>query len=246
MIENLLGGGGGGGTVDTIQAGTGISVNSTDPANPIVTLGNHDASLITTGTVATARLGTGTANSSTYLRGDQTWASVAAGDTTYALTVLDAENTTQTRDIVSFTIPANSLADGEIISIDTVTDSLNNSGSTASISVRTVVNGTANSSYSTSYSTSALVWQDKQRLNIWRSGSTLFISLPTTWAEPVNDGFTLRVQDSYYASGYATSLTPNFSADITVAIRVQWTVANAATYLRVRNARVVKQSGQYT
>lgn len=38
MIENLFGGGGGGGgTVDTITAGTGISVNSTDPANPIIT-----------------------------------------------------------------------------------------------------------------------------------------------------------------------------------------------------------------
>jgi len=37
MIENLLGGGGGGGTVDTIQAGTGISVDSTNPASPIIT-----------------------------------------------------------------------------------------------------------------------------------------------------------------------------------------------------------------
>jgi len=36
MIENLFGGGGGG-TVDTVVAGTGISVNSTDPANPIIT-----------------------------------------------------------------------------------------------------------------------------------------------------------------------------------------------------------------
>lgn len=37
MIENLFGGGGGGGTVDTVVAGTGISVDSTDPANPIIT-----------------------------------------------------------------------------------------------------------------------------------------------------------------------------------------------------------------
>lgn len=38
MIESIdgAGGGAGGGTVDTIVAGTGISVNSTDPANPIV------------------------------------------------------------------------------------------------------------------------------------------------------------------------------------------------------------------
>lgn len=36
---------------------------------------------ITSGTVGTARLGSGTANSSTYLRGDQTWASISGGVT---------------------------------------------------------------------------------------------------------------------------------------------------------------------
>lgn len=36
----------------------------------------HDAAAITTGTVATARLGTGTADDRHYLRGDQTWAYV--------------------------------------------------------------------------------------------------------------------------------------------------------------------------
>ena len=36
------------------------------------------ANQVTSGTVATARLATGTANSSTYLRGDQTWATLTA------------------------------------------------------------------------------------------------------------------------------------------------------------------------
>lgn len=40
---------------------------------------NHDAGDINAGTVATARLGSGTANSSTYLRGDQTWATPSGG-----------------------------------------------------------------------------------------------------------------------------------------------------------------------
>jgi hypothetical protein len=121
MIESINNNGGGGGGVQTVVAGTGISVDNTDPENPIVTntvtdtddkvrvslndttagylngklvagtgigftennnggnetltvaIGNHDASLITSGTVATARLGTGTANSTTYLAGDQTY-----------------------------------------------------------------------------------------------------------------------------------------------------------------------------
>ena len=49
---------------------------------------NHAAAEITSGTVATARLGSGTANSTTFLRGDQTWATPAGGGT-YGVATID-------------------------------------------------------------------------------------------------------------------------------------------------------------
>jgi hypothetical protein len=69
----------------TITAAGAALLDDADAAAQLATIGaaaashNHAASAINSGTIDTARLGSGTASSGTYLRGDQTWAAVSAG-----------------------------------------------------------------------------------------------------------------------------------------------------------------------
>ena len=81
-------------TTGTVTTGTWSgSFGAVSGAN----LTSLNASNLSSGTVATARLGSGTANNTTYLRGDNTWATVSGGST---ITVADDTTTNATRYIV--------------------------------------------------------------------------------------------------------------------------------------------------
>jgi hypothetical protein len=62
----------------TLGLGTAATTAASDYATAVHT---HAAADITGGTLATARLGSGTANATTFLRGDQTWAAPTASVT---------------------------------------------------------------------------------------------------------------------------------------------------------------------
>jgi hypothetical protein len=81
----------GSGTVTSVSGtGTvsGISLSGTVTTSGNLTLGGTlsvAASDITSGTISTARLASGSATSTTFLRGDQTWASISSSNVTTAL-----------------------------------------------------------------------------------------------------------------------------------------------------------------
>ncbi len=71
-------------TAGTWGSGTQVATFTTDTKGRVTaatntSIDNLNTSVLTAGTVSTARLGSGTANSTTYLRGDQTWQTISGG-----------------------------------------------------------------------------------------------------------------------------------------------------------------------
>ena len=127
-------------------------------------IGADNASNLTTGTVGTARLASGTANSTTYLRGDQTWATVSGG-------------------VTSITA-GNGLSGGTITSSGTIALDYytGTSATNGSYPVGSYIMG--NESFTNTLNSSAAVWLSPSASNITFvnfQGGGNWISVAGTW-----------------------------------------------------------------
>jgi hypothetical protein len=104
----------GGTTLAASLTGTGALTASSFTGNGAA-ISAINASNLSSGTVATARLATGTANASTYLRGDQTWATITAGVTITNDTTTNASYYPVFTTATSGTISAANVSSTELI-----------------------------------------------------------------------------------------------------------------------------------
>lgn len=301
MIENLFGGGGGGG-LQGVTAGTGISVDNTNPDNPIITntslntdevakvssndttagylngkliagsgisltennnggnetlgiaVSNLDASAITTGTIATARLASsGTASSSTYLRGDQTWATISAGPTFYTVTTADAENTTNEITVISFTVPANTWANGQAVILEWQTQLKNETGGSVANNIMRVggtgVTEVSNTSMAFNSTAGYLDPYRFYRLFFIRDGAGMLYPGPSTsstgWASNAFIGTSFISSAAAIDFGNAVTLdtSVDYTVNITMTIKIKLATASANLWMRQRFASAYKIDG---
>lgn len=235
--------------VTSVNGSTGAVSVTTGSIGAATVSHTHAASDITSGVMATARLASsGTADSTTYLRGDQTWASISAGDTTYSVTTQNAENTTNEVTLWSFTVPANSWNLYQIIWVPHYVLAYNNSGSGIILYRKLRIQGADTYNYGSTFNTGTSVIESYTTLMLRRGNSNSI-----TAGTMQNLGLTGNMHgSSYHDNVFMNGINLNtavrspvdFTQNITISMVVQFGTANFNTWLYPRGVRAYKPAGQ--
>ncbi len=171
----------------------GYSISDAASASGLVSATNNlDASKLTVGTVGTARLGSGTANATTYFRGDQTWQSLLTNYIREVIFTNDTANryTTNTSGI-TFWLATNLMAYGS-------------GGGTPGATNNQVLNGTTAFTGPATNQTIAVLTGNLMQ------GSNANWTLTTTSAGPLHFAASNFVENAWYLLTISNSVATSF------------------------------------
>lgn len=162
----------------------------------------------------------------------------------YTATLADVANTTTETAIITFTVPANAWADGELIRILFTYLAKNNKGTTGFPVLKGYVGAGAGVVFgSSNFDNDANEYALMGEINLQRVGADVYIKGPTlmmftegaTWSNQP----TLAVQAAHILTANAKSTPANFTANNTVAIKATLDAANATYYIKAKAAHVL-------
>ena len=195
-----------------------------------------NASALSSGTVATARLGSGTASSSTFLRGDGAWNAAGGSVNVYATTIANVSNTTTATAIVTGAeIAADVWTDGGLLEIFMTFISNNQSGGNKTMELSVGVDDGSYKSHESNH-----VWEapaaaryQSYVITMLRAGTDIYIGNGTSNMGPY--GGTLGNP----GSGNTPRITGiDFTTGIDPIIKVAFPSALSTLYITMTSAMI--------
>lgn len=251
--------------VTSVNTKTGaVTLNATD-VGAAATSHTHATTDITSGVMATARLGTGTANGTTFLAGDQTYktppypvtsvnsqtgAVTVNDDQVYSVTTQDAENTTAQRNLVNFTVFGGSAAPPAhgLIYCEIFYHTRNTSGSNIVLTSGVIINGTSMGTTGSTVTTGNNYYGMVRQWFYFDTSAGVIRTVGSGQNTPerrIAGATFIDNTPAYWGLDFFGTVA-NPGTSFTIQFTAQWATANANAFVRVLNARAYMERGQTT